>query len=140
MAKIFSYPIIARFWAVVFLIVGGLFAFMPVDLGVVLTGLAYKVLEALAFKTDPWWGVIDLLPGTLGHVLMLAYMAMIAVAAWLSAINPSHKEIYYVLLVGKCASTLGFAFFAYRETPAFWLCAAADGFVVLTLWLAGRKV
>lgn len=130
-ANCFSYSTVARFWAVIFLIVGLVFLFVPDLVGMFLMLLASKMGLT---------SYIDTLPGSLWYVLTLSFMAMITVCAWQSGRNPSNRELYYLLLVAKVVSTVGFLALAYYETPAFLLCAVADGFVTLTLWLSGRKV
>ena len=119
------YSKIARFWAVIFLIVGLLFLILP-----------FKVLEFLNALGHGlgWAGTMTGAPATLWYILALSLMGIITVCAWSSAKWPDHSETYYALLTAKIISTIGFIFLAVSMGGVWIVAAVGDGFVALTLW------
>ncbi|MFZ5481654.1 MAG: GMC family oxidoreductase N-terminal domain-containing protein [Myxococcota bacterium] len=112
--------VLTRFWAVVFAIFG---------LGVALA-------PDLVARLIAWEGALVGLdgpvePGKLVHALAISLMACITVGAWTGDADRA-------LMAAKLTSTAAFAWLALRA-PAWWVAAAADGFVALTLAIAARR-
>ncbi len=127
LAKV-RYAAVARGWAAVFAAVALLFAVVPGRVGPSLSTLGHflGLSGEIATPADNlWW------------VLALSLMVSVTGLAWHSAHDPTASGPYRILLAAKLASTAGFVWLAWRLTAPVWLlCAAGDGFVALTLWLA----
>ncbi len=121
------YPIVARVWAVGFLLTGATFALQP-----------QRVVAQLA--TLSGWvglsGTVEAPAGNLWHVLALSLMASISLLAWQSAREPGRAGPFHTLLLAKMVSTFGFTILAVQAGSVWALCAATDAFIALTLWLA----
>ncbi|MBI4563257.1 MAG: GMC family oxidoreductase N-terminal domain-containing protein [Planctomycetes bacterium] len=124
------YGKIARVWSVVFAAVGVFLLVIPGAFGEGLTRLA---------GTQGLDGAIEIRGDDLGYVLSLSLMGTLVLLAHLSASAPAEPRPYWVLLTAKGCSTAGFAYLAIAAAPAWWICAAADGFVALSLWAARRR-
>ncbi|TJY56228.1 hypothetical protein E4T66_19910 [Sinimarinibacterium sp. CAU 1509] len=117
---------LCRIWAVVFVIAGLSFAFAPATVAMLLDALA-RVLglspgfaEAVA-RASLWYG------------LALSLMATLVYLAWQAGGPDAPPQLLNAVLLSKLASTLAFSIFALTAFSGWWLCAAADGFVGLTL-------
>ena len=123
------YRSIAFAWAALFVVTGAEFAAIPGLLGTGLHALA-RLLQL--------HGTIDVSPGTLWHVLALSLMVAVTGLALLTARRPADRGPYLVLMAAKLASTCVFLYLAATLGSIWLLCAATDGFVALTLFLARR--
>lgn len=124
------YSVVATAWAIVFAFVALLFATLPDRVGSFLTKLAGFL--GLGGRIES--------PGdTLWWVLALSLMVSVTGLAWHTARTPEAIGPYRILLAAKVTSTVGFAWLAWTaKAPVWLLCAAGDGFVAITLWLARR--
>ncbi len=125
------YSRVARLWVRVFVVFGLAFLVAPTGVGEALTCLA----SALGLP-----GRIEAREGTLWWVLALSLMSCVTVLASVSARRPAESGPYVALMTAKLASTVLFAWLAAVCGAAWLLCAAGDGFVALTLWLARRTL
>jgi hypothetical protein len=121
------YRLLLHLWALVFAIVGLLFAFAPHFTGAALARLG--ALLALG-------GSLDTSPEGLWHPLAVSLMVAVTGLALLSASRPEARGPWLALLLAKLVSTAFFLRLA-RDGGAVWLIAAgADAFVALSLVLA----
>ena len=112
---------VSRFWAIMFMLFAIGFAIFPAGTGEALTYLANFIgLSGVIFSggVSLWW------------VLSLSMMITIYGLAW----SIPHQG-YPALMTCKLSSTVLFTALAVHD-PAWLVCAAGDGFVALTLWLA----
>lgn len=123
------YAPLARAWASVFAVVGLVFLLRP--------RLVVVAVDAVA-RAAGGHGTIDVEGGPLWWVLALSLMSVLTLLALASARAPADPLPYRALLTSKLVSTAGFAALAAGGVPAWWVCAASDGFVALTLWAARR--
>lgn len=127
--RMLSFPVICRLWAVVFVAVGLAFAVAPHQIAELLNGLA---------------ALLGLTPGipagrdSLWYVLALSLMATLGYLAWDAARPGAQPTARVAVLLSKFVSTAGFAVAALTLASGWWLCAAADGFVAVTLIAAWR--
>jgi len=120
---------VALGWAALFVVTGAQFAIVPDWVG---NGL--HTLGALLHLG----GTMDVVPGSLWHVLALSLMVAVTGLALLTAHEPRDRGPYVVLMSAKIASTLAFLYLAAIHGAIWLLCAATDGFVAVTLFLARR--
>jgi hypothetical protein len=125
------YSPVARAWSWVFALFGLTFLAAPEWAGGRLTTLA-GILGLPGRIVAPG--------GTLWWVLALSLMSCVTVLAAASARRPADHGAYVALMTAKLSSTLLFVMLAISHGWAWLLCAAGDGFVALTLWLARRTL
>jgi hypothetical protein len=124
-----GYRRLCMMWAAVFALLGLACVIIPEQSGSWLDRLAH----ALGLR-----GEIVADAGSLFHVLAASLMSVLVLLALVTAIVPAAATPYYALLLSKLVSTVGFAYLALNAS-AWLLCALADGFVALTLYLARRR-
>lgn len=125
-----TYSFVARFWAVVFFLVGLSFLIIPYEVAVSLNQIAHAVGLS---------GEITAPVGNLWQVLSLSLMSCVTLCAWFSANNPNEGGVYVALVVAKLVSTAGFIVLTTHLASAWLVCAVADGFVAITLMLSRRR-
>lgn len=126
-----TYSLLARTWSLVFFSVALLFLFAPSSVAGLLNGLA---------QTIGLSGEIQAPSSTLWHVLTISLMGTLTILASLSAKNPTNQSYYMVLVCAKAISVIGFLWLTMQHGSAWLICAAADGFVALTLMLNFPKI
>ena len=122
---------LCRSWAAVFLIAGLAFAIAPAAVATMLDSLAL------------WLGLTPGFEGTVARTslwfpLSLSLMATLVYLAWQAGRPCAQRALLHALLLSKFTSTLVFALFALSAFSGWWLCAAADGFVAVTLLATHR--
>lgn len=118
---------LCRFWALTFVGAGLAFALAPDLVAALLDGIARAV------------GLTPGIPvarASLWFPLALSLMATIAYLAWEAGAPGAPPVAFRALVLSKIASTAGFAALAVGLASGWWLCAATDGFIALTLLLA----
>jgi hypothetical protein len=124
------YVLVARIWAVVFLVAGLAFAIDPEGTGHNITTIGGWLGLSGTVETGPrtmWW------------VLTVSLMATITVLSAWSAHEPQNPAPYVALMTSKLCSTGTFVLLAATAGPAWLVCAACDGSIALTLYLARRR-
>lgn len=105
-------------------------------------GLSFAIApEFVATLLDTLARLLGLTPGFSGAVaheslwfpLALSLMATLVYLAWQSGRPGASSALLDALLLSKFTSTSAFALFALNTFSGWWLCAAADGFVAVTL-------
>lgn len=121
------YQRLCRFWAVTFAFAGLAFVFAPARVAAFIDQLA---------------AMLTLTPGiaaaraSLWFPLAASLMATLTYLAWIAGRRDSPATIHHALVLSKLASTVGFAVLALQLVSAWWICAATDGFIAVTLVLA----
>lgn len=120
------YRRVAGAWAVVFVLAGLAFMFVPDMVGQGLVALAAPLGLG---------GQVPTAPGSLWFVLAGSLMATISVLAVQTARRPEDGGPYVALMTAKLVSTVAFLFMA-THGDIWLLCAICDGSIALSLAVA----
>ena len=126
--KIYSF--VVKLWSAIFLLVGLFFLLIPETLELYLNNL----VEIIGLD-----GRISLYTENLWYALSLSLMAALTIIAALSAQFPQQKFLFITIIVAKLVSVASFIYSAFTLESAWLVCAFADLFVAITLFVAYPK-